>query len=210
MLTERERDILEILSSKIRILTREQILCGWWPPSLAAKRNARKRLVQLTDAKLLARVSVLARPLLPLESPVSRWRPGVEAPDFSALSWQLQKRWTEPPKTTIAYLATGRASGIFGGRASGQLGKASQATHDIHLAALYLKLRREAPTLAAGWIGEDILAPTREHQKLPDAVIHDAAGSPRFVYEFGGAYPTDRVEAFHRDCEARSLPYELW
>ena len=86
----------------------------------------------------------------------------------------------------------------------------SQATHDIHLGALYLKLMKDAPTIAAGWIGEEILAPTREHQKLPDAILHDREGRPRLVIEFGGAYPADRLQAFHEDCAERALPYELW
>ena len=153
---------------------------------------------------------VLARPLLPLLEPAFRWKPGKDAPLFGELSWTLQKRWTEPAREVTVYLATRRAAAIFGGRADGKIKNPSQVTHDIHLRALYLKLVREAPTLAAGWIGEDILAPTREHQKLPDAILHDGEGRPRLVIEFGGSYPTERVRDFHEDCAARGLPYELW
>ena len=113
-------------------------------------------------------------------------------------------------REVTVYLATRRAAAIFGGRADGKIKNPSQVTHDIHLGALYLKFVREAPTLAAGWIGEDILAPTREHQKLPDAILHDGEGRPRLVIEFGGSYPTERVRDFHEDCAARGLPYELW
>ena len=108
------------------------------------------------------------------------------------------------------YLATRRAASIFGGKADGRIKNLSQVTHDIHLGALYLKFRREAPSLAAGWVGEEIFAPSREHQKLPDAILYDGQGQPRMVIEFGGAYPTERVKAFHEDCAARGLPYELW
>lgn len=209
-LTGREREIVSALASKIKMLSFEQIRREWWPASDAAERNARRRLSELVEAGLLARERVSARPFLPLDSPVFRWKPGDAAPEYAPLSWQLQKRWTEPAREVTAYLATRRAASIFGGRADGKIKNPSQATHDIHLAALYLKIHRDSPTLAAGWIGEDILAPTREQQKLPDAILHDREGKPRLVVEFGGAYPTERVQSFHEDCEARALPYELW
>ncbi len=210
MLTGREREIVGALASKIPMLAFAQILGGWWPESKSAPTNARRRLSELVEAKLVVRERALARPLLVLAGPVFRWKPGEEAPAFGELSWRLQKRWTEPPREVMVYLATRRAASIFGGRADGRITNPAQATHDIHLGELYLKLTREAPTLAAGWIGEDILAPTREHQKLPDAILHDREGRPRLVMEFGGSYPTERVKAFHEDCAARELPYEIW
>lgn len=210
MLTGREREIVSALAAKIRMLAFETILHGWWPESSSAKTNARRRLTELVEAGLLIRERVLSKPLLPLGEPVFRWKPGDDAPAFGELSWTLQKRWTEPAREVTAYLATRRAASIFGGRADGRIKNPSQVTHDIHLGALYLKLLREAPTLAAGWIGEDILAPTREHQKLPDAILHDGEGRPRLVIEFGGSYPRERVQGFHEDCSARGLPYELY
>jgi len=38
----------------------------------------------------------------------------------------------------------------------------------------------------------------------------DAAGNVAWVLEFGGGYDAARVEAFHVDCAARNLPYQLW
>jgi hypothetical protein len=210
MLTGREREIVSALAAKIRMLAFETILRGWWPSSESAKTNARRRLSDLIEAGLLIRERAFAKPLLPLGEPVFRWKPGDDAPAFGELSWTLQKRWSEPAREVTVYLATRRAASIFGGRADGRIKNPSQVTHDIHLGALYLKLLRDAPSLAAGWIGEDILAPTREHQKLPDAILHDAEGKPRLAVEFGGSYPRERVQGFHEDCAARSLPYELW
>jgi hypothetical protein len=210
MWTERERDILASLVSKVRMLSFEVILREWWPPSESAKTNARRRLSELVEAGLLVRERAPARPLLPLAEPVFRWKPGQDAPAFGGLSWAMQKRWTEPARDVTVYLATRRAAAIFGGKADGRIKNLSQVTHDVHLGALYLKFRRDAPSLAAGWVGEEIFAPTREHQKLPDALLYDREGRPRLVVEFGGAYPAERVKAFHEDCAARGLPYELW
>lgn len=210
MLTGREKEIVSALTSKIRMLSFEVILGEWWPCSESAKTNARRRLSELVDARLLVRERAFARPLLPLAEPAFRWKPGQEAPSFGELSWAIQKRWTEPSREATVYLATRRAASIFGGKAEGRIKNLSQVTHDVHLGALYLKFRREAPTLAAGWVGEEVFAPAREHQKLPDAMLYDGQGRARMVIEFGGAYPTERLRAFHEDCAARGLPYELW
>ncbi len=208
--TGREREIVAALASKIRMLSFEQIRREWWPDSDAADRNARRRLSELVESGLLIRERVAAKPLLEIEAPVFRWKPNEAAPDYSSLSWQLQKRWTEPERDVSAYLATRRAASIFGGWANGKIKNPAQATHDLHVGAVYLKLLRSTPKLAAGWIGEDMLAPTRVGQKLPDAILYDGEGRPRLVMEFGGAYPPERVEAFHEDCAVRGLPYELW
>ena len=209
-MTPREQELVSALALKIRMLSFDEILRSFWPASKSATTNARRRLSELVHDGLLARERAFARPRLPLEAPVFRWKPGKTGPDFEKLAWTVKSRWTEPPREVTVYLATRRAAAIFGGKANGKIKNPSQATHDIHLGALYLKLCREAPTIAAGWIGEDILAPTREHQKLPDAILHDREGRPRLVVEFGGAYPAERLYAFHQDCETRELPYELW
>lgn len=209
-MTERDREIVSTLASKVRMLSFDEIVRRWWPPSKSAVTNARRRLAMLIDENLLVKEPVSARPMLPLTAPVFRWRPGQEPPSFGELSWKLKSRWTESAREVTVYLATRRAAGIYSGRADGRVKNESQATHDIHLGALYLKLCQEAPVIAAGWIGEEVLAPTRRGQKLPDAIVHDGQGRPRLVIEFGGAYPADRLEAFHEDCAARELPYELW
>jgi hypothetical protein len=209
-MTGRDREIVSALASKIRMLAFDEIIRRWWPPSKSAATNARRRLSDLVDAGLLARERAFARPMLSLAEPVFRWQPGEDAPAFGELSWRLQSRWTEAPREVTVYLATRRAAAIFGGRADGRIKNLSQATHDIHLGSLYLKFTKDASGLASGWIGEGVLAPSRERQKLPDAILHDREGRPRLVVEFGGAYPADRVEAFHADCAERRLPYEIW
>jgi hypothetical protein len=209
-LTDRERQFIHALASKIRLLTFEQISGTWWPDSESGRTNARRRLGELRDHGLLNRTRVHARPLLPLETPLFRWKPGEPTPDFGGLAWQLHRRWQEPLQSMTAYLATRRAANILGGVSDGRLKNPSQASHDIHLSGVYLYFLRTAPTLAAGWVGEDILAPSRVDQKLPDAILHDGEGRPRLAIEFGGSYQAQRIADFHADCAARTLPYELW
>ena len=54
------------------------------------------------------------------------------------------------------------------------------------------------------------MANLRVGEKRPDAFIVNVQGQVESVIEFGGDYDRSRVEAFHRDCAERNLPYELW
>ena len=85
-----------------------------------------------------------------------------------------------------------------------------QATHDLHVVQIYLRLWQADPGLAALWVSEERFAPERRREKLPDAVLRDTAGNLILVIEFGGAYDAKHVERVHLDCVTRSLPYELW
>ena len=106
-------------------------------------------------------------------------------------------------------MATSRGAKHFGGK-GGKLRRPLQATHDLHVSTVYLWFLEQQPDLASAWASEDLIAPTRRGQKLPDAMIQDEAGNPLRVIEFAGAYPPERIEKLHLDCEYRGLPYELW
>ena len=209
-LTERDERLIRALLGKIRLVTLAQLARSWWPESESGRTNAKRRVQDLMAHELLIRERVFARPLLALEAPLFRWKPGEPGPEFGQLSYQLQSRWTTGPRRTTVYLASRRAANIFGGTVPGRIKNPSQVTHDLHLSALFFKIIEEEPKLAQAWTGEDVIAPTRVHQKLPDAILFDGKGQPRLVMEFGGAYPADRVQAFHEDCQARALPYEIW
>jgi hypothetical protein len=209
-LTERDERLIRALLGKIRLVSLGQLARSWWPESVSGRTNAQRRVQDLLAQKLLVRERVFARPLIGLEAPVFRWKPGEPGPDYGQLSYKLQSRWTAEPRRTTVYLASRRAANIFGGKVPGRIKNPSQVTHDLHLSELYLKILKEEPKLAQAWSGEDVIAPTRVRQKLPDAILFDAKGQPRLVMEFGGAYPADRVQAFHEDCRARALPYEIW
>jgi len=86
-----------------------------------------------------------------------------------------------------------------------------QATHDLGVAALWLRLLSAAPQWAAAWRSEDLLAHTRSGEKLPDAFIVDQAGQVQWVLEFAtDNYDAQRIREFHDDCAVRHLPYQIW
>ena len=207
-LTARDREIVQALVQKVRLFSQRQIVDHWWNGEQA---NSRRRLKRLADRNLLQRTFVTARPTPAFESPLITWRPGDAAPDFGKIAYRCQARWrSRPPRQCVVWLATKVASQAFGGTARGELKHPMQATHDLGVAAVWLRLHQVAPKWAAAWRSEDLLAHTRVGQKLPDAFIVDEAEQVIWVIEFGGGYDAERVEAFHRDCVSRNLPYQLW
>ncbi|MCP5127491.1 MAG: hypothetical protein H6973_18210 [Gammaproteobacteria bacterium] len=207
-LTDRDREILIALTHKVRLMSLDQIARTWWGNSPSALATARKRLTVLS-AYALQRMKLNAHPELTLTGPLFAWQPGQATPHFGGLSYRLKKRWDQAPVPTTVYIATEKAARQFGGF-GGKLRRPLQATHDLHVAQLYLQFLQTAPERAALWVSEERFAPERRHEKLPDAVLRDATGNITLVIEFGGAYDSKHVERVHLDCVTRSLPYELW
>lgn len=207
-LTDRDIEILGALAEKVRLFSLRQLTQHWWAGETS---NARRRLRKLTSAGYLARLTVLARPLPVLEAPLFQWQPGTAPPDYQALAYRCQRRWRRrPARHCRAFLATGRASTFFGAPQRERLDKPTQATHDLGVAQVWLRLREIAPHLADAWAGEDAIAHTRLGQKLPDAVVVHGERRRTLVVEFAGAYGPQRLRAFHHDCQSRNLPYCLW
>lgn len=209
-LTNRDKDILRTLAKKVRMMTADQVAQGWWKPSTVAIDVATRRLRALKAYRLLDDVRLPAHPMLDLSLPLLTWKPGQSDPDYYAISYRLTSRWPTEYLPTTVYMASDRAVRMFGLSGAQRIQHPDQATHDLHLSAVYLRLLQDQPVLAQAWVGEDEFAAEREGQKLPDAVAKDAAGNVVLVIEFGGKYDPERFKAFHEDCRKRGTPYQLW
>ena len=208
ILKDRDRELLAALVQKVRLLSQKQIAEHWWQGETP---NARRRLKSLVEAGLLKRLTVSARTLPPITAPLVTWQLSEVEPDFGPIAFQLQSRWARRAvRPTTTYIASEKASQLFGGRARGELKHPLQATHDLGVAAVWLALAELAPKWANAWQGEDLHAVSRRGEKLPDAFIVNSAQETVCVIEFGGAYDTARLLAFHRDCEVRAIPYQIW
>ena len=207
-LKRRDHELLQALAHKVRLFSLRQIAEHWWSDEIA---NARRRLRTLARAQLVLPITVAARTLPPIEAPFVVWKPGQPVPDFGRIAYQLQSRWQRRAvRSVTAYIATQHAVQLYGGKARGELKHPLQATHDLGVAAVWLRLHAHAPEWAAAWRGEDLLAHTRRGEKLPDGFIVNDAGATTWVIEFGGAYDRARVLDFHADCASRNLPYQIW
>ncbi len=206
-LTTRDRLVLEALSLRVRLIGLRQLADALWFGQIA---NARRRMKRLTVAELVRRETALARPLPDMHAPVCQWQPGQAEPDAGEVSHRLQTRWRYSAlRTTVVYLPTEFTVSYFGGRQRhGPL--TTQVTHDLGVTAIWLWFVRHQPKLAATWQGEDLIAPLRRGETLPDAVLAGPDGEPALLIEFGGSYRPRRVAAFHDDAALRGLPYQIW
>lgn len=202
--------VIDMLVGKARLATRRQVITTWWGTGESAERNGRRRIRLLCDAGWLDTGQVLARPLLHLAEPLIVWKPGDQTPMFNQLAWWAQSRWNLPVRRVTVLAAGLHARHTFGGNDRRPLRNVCQFTHDVHVAAVYLRYFVASPDLAAMWRGEDVLFRRGRHRFVPDAVLQDSQGVPIRAIEFGGSYPADRFRHLHNDCAQRAIPYEVW
>lgn len=200
--------IVRSLTRSIRVTTADQLSKALWHDSPSGLTLARRCLSRLIKLGMLQSFKVRAHPELELAEPLWTWKPGESLPPFNRLSYRARTRWTEAFQITPIYVASAKAARVYAGF-GGPLPHPLHVTHDLHVAAIYLRMLRESPAESNGWISESVLAPLRRG-KLPDAEIHDAGGIALKVIEFAGSYPVERIAKVHQDCERRNLPYELW
>lgn len=209
-LTARDREILQVLTRRVKLLTIPQIARTWWSGA-HAQQSAKRRLQDLEGRGLVESFTLLAHPELPLLHPVYSWTPGQVPPNFGALSYQLISRWTEPHAVVQAVIATRKAGITFGGY-GGKRPKRVEENHDVHMAAVFLRIRTTSPELAACWYSEETIRRSRPNapgEKLPDAIVRPDGGTEK-VIDFGGEYNSEKLEAFHHWAEEKDLPYEFW
>lgn len=211
-LTDRDRDILGTLALKVRILTAEQAARTWWPEAIRSRAAAIRRLGQLVRSGHLKSVERLTRPECSLVEPLARWRPCRPSPPLTQISTCARARHRGQPALTRLYSASkGTSLGLAGVRIRPV--RSSETSHDVHLAAVYLRYRLDQPRMAAKWVAEwtipELLGPRRKpNDKIPDAAL--ISGPRVTAIEFVGTYSTAKLEAFHAYCEARRYAYELW
>ncbi len=204
--------ILEMLTWSVRCITLEQlqsILTARLSQNVSAAHGVR-RLLQSQQIETTPAVITVAE----VASPLLTWRPGQDAPRYQKLAWPLEKRWksVQPRRATLCWATekgARRTAGIAGFSC-----RSVQMDHDLGTSAAYTRLWHTSPTVASGWIGEDILrrdyAPReRWLRKIPDAAIY-REGRVQLVIEFGGQYSVERLRRFHEHCRDHRLPYQLW
>lgn len=209
MLTRRDLRMLEILTHRLRVISLDQIARVFWGDTSNSRENARRRLALLEGEGLVETGVLLTRSLPPLEVPIARWAPGSPRPDFGPIAHQLKSRWPRQLQSTSVVIATAVAGHRFGG-GGGRKPRTSEASHDLGLASVYLRLVETDPARAGAWVSEATLYRRGggRNEKLPDAMI--LRPEERTIIEFAGEYRKTKLEEFHIHCEDQGLAYELW
>lgn len=206
-LAGRDLEILEVLSRRVRMLSLDQVARTWWGSTRNATTNATRRLAVLERRGLLRRMPAMVHELPGLEEPLLTWRPGDRTPDLPAIAYRLERRWSSPLRP-VALVAATREVGSWLGGGGGRKPRESELSHDLGLAALYLRFRGREPGRAASWVPEDLFDPGELEGFVPDAVVREE--DRLTLIEFAGTYKKERLQKLHASCERTSLPYELW
>lgn len=205
---ERDREIFDVLTKKVAFLSLRQIADAFFAADTS---NAIRRLDTLEERGFLASYRLNARTAPAITSPLVVWEPGQDQPHPTRIAFQLTKRWLrQGTQVRLCYFAGKKLEAVTGTPCQTKPSHQMQASHDLGLAALYLFFRTQRPDDAAIWVGEKAYTCFDGKTQRPDAVLLDAAGKPYKAIEFGGLYNSKRLDRFHRWCQQRSLPYELW
>lgn len=209
-------DLLDTLRRRVRVLSLAQVAGEWWAAAGDPLRSAARQVERLEAGGHVETCRFFARPEVALEAPLATWQRGLALPDFRSVSLRARRRWSAPPITIRCLVAT-RA-----GKRGGRTPRETEATHDIHLAQVYLRMRRELPTRARSWTGESDVRDREERgaltrnddprpggEKLPDAMVRDGRHLTA-IEMVGESYRPQKLAQFHEFCATERLAYELW
>lgn len=203
---EANRELLVVLTKKVRVLSLEQVAKLW---CRGDGQVARRRVKRLEECGLLSSRTLLAHPELELAGPLVCWRPGEPSVDPGSLAHTLESRWHMPLRATQCVIATSAAGRLIGGH-GGRAPRTTEASHDLNMSAVYCCLHASDPCAASAWVSEAHLQSLglREDGVLPDGAIW--CGHSLMFVEFGGRYSRDRLATFVAYCESRGTGFEIW
>ncbi|MCC6763350.1 MAG: hypothetical protein IT293_01695 [Deltaproteobacteria bacterium] len=186
-----------------------QLAEAWWGARPSAVAQAAARMAALAEAGWVRSDALLARPMVSLRRPLVCWQPDETTPQFSTIAGTLRSRWQQAAAVLTPCVTPTAPTAEQFGRGTLRLPRVVEVTHDLHLAQVYLQMRRDLPTRARSWVIEDHVDDLGgAGEKRPDAYVTD--GRHRTAIELAGEYDAKKLAAFHAFCTDEGLAYELW
>ena len=209
--TDRDLDLIETITRRVRLLTYPQIAAIWWPTTVA-RQSGQRRVSELVREGWLEHRTILAHPPQTVDLPVLCWSPEMKfamQKDITNVGHHVRSRWSRPAVPAQVYVASNKAANLFGSTAYGFPSR-EHWNHDLHLAAVYVHYRRRFPDRARQWIGEHALPKAGYRIKDPDAFLVDENRRVVRVIESAGKYCQKQLEQFVKHCYRRKVAFELW
>ena len=205
--TERDLQIAEALTRRLRILSVDQVARIWWPGA-GGQRVARRRLRKLAEAGLIERRVVNVGVIPQQTTPLVCWVPGDAEPNVREVANQAKARWGRGAVPQEVVSATRLAANLFGSSVAG-LPPVHHRDHDLLLGEVYVIYHTTKPAEAACWCGHDGRSVARELPRT-DVLLIDAKLNVIRAVESAGRIGPREIVAFHERCFHAALPYELW
>lgn len=205
--------LVELLTTKVRLLSLEQVTDLCFLHTKTPRVIARKHLRRMEKKGLLNTVSAMTLKEFPVEKPLLDWHPGDGLPDFGHLSWLAEKRLATPLVSTLVVQATRVAQAKTLGPIGGRPPRSQEITHDLLVASVFQHLWKDAPGLAHTWRPEDALLQdlVMEAGNFTDAVIPDAVvrdGGDEIAIDVVGRYSPKKLATLHEVYGNKR--YQLW
>lgn len=197
--------LVSTLLRRVRVMTQAQAR------DLTDQPDIERHVQQLIRDGIICELMMSVHPLLELRAPLACWQPGLSPPDFKEVATLARARWTMPECIVPVLTASELAGQAYGGK-GGRPPRTSEATHDLHLTSVYLRMLDELPTRAESWMSEAMITERGmgggPQGKLPDALVRD--GSMWTAIELVGMYSSEKLLGFHCHCDRNGWGYELW
>lgn len=207
-LTDRDLDLFETLTWRIRVAAVSQVVELLWP-DVKGRTTPRNRLNKLAATGWLERHRINARLLSTADTPLIAWRPGEDVPDAQQAAARIRERRHIAAAPIDVCVPSARTANLFGSSAR-SLPRFEHRDHDLRLAAVYCHYRKSRPELARGWIGHHARLPDQHFSRNPDAVLVDAQDRITRIIESAGEWNAGQIKAFHEFCFDNDLSYEIW
>jgi len=199
-------EIIETLTCKVRVLTRQQLIHGW---QNVTPEQFEKTVESLRSSGLIL-VNGYTFPKIPFAGiPVHCWTPGDPHPEVEAIAQTVGQRWKLAPVTQDVFAATKQANRLFGANGVG-FPTVHQLNHQLLLSEVYVNYRAMIPAIANSWIGREEVSIIDLLGKKPNAFLMDETGRLIRAVQSAGRFNCKQIESFHACCKASQLAYELW
>jgi hypothetical protein len=206
--TDRDLDLLRVLTTCTRVLSVGQIAAVWWADCQNAN-TVRHRLKTLECCGWLEQHSINAHPVIHMKEPLFAWIPGKDDPNADHIAHQATHRMAQPSCTTDVCVASRKAACALGSPAYG-LPSLERRDHELHIASVFVQYKTWRQPMADWWIASFALPRTGYRESRPDAMLRKTTGHFVRAIRAVGRCQATQVERFHDYCVEHSLPYELW
>jgi|GEM_PF-4255678 len=200
MLTHTNEKIAQLLATKVRVMTADQLAERFFQQRKSPLECAQRATRKLQQQGYADTWAGMVRQL-PLEQPLLVWKPGDALPEFGKLAWVNHKRWrAQGPRKTRCLTSTDKAKARFGGLS--RQPRPHELEHDVAVAEVYLLLGNKSAIAAEAWHHEDSLP--NKPGKRPDAIIHRKEELV-FVDVLGRGYSRQKIEHIWHEHRQQNL-----
>lgn len=212
-MNSRTLELVELLTTKVRCLRREQVERLWFGHTKQPSVMARQYLRRVERLGLVSLAKVMNPPEAAFNEPLLNWRPGNQEPNFDRLAWQAEARLARPAAATLVIAATKKAQAFTGGPIGSRPLRSAEMAHDLMVAGVFEQFHRDFPEIAKSWTPEDALLQnlfatqnTLCQEIIPDAIVME--GNDKIAIEIAGRYSAQKLRAVHH-AHAGGC-YHLW